>query len=111
MKTANAVSNLVSEEVKKKLLAGLDNVIGADQLFGSPIELDGETVTPVAKLTIELSAAAAGGGSGNTGLKSALSHAAKGGGSGDASAGITISVQPLGYISTQSGKPELVVFE
>lgn len=108
------MKEIISDEIKKKLLAGLDSV-GADQLFGSPIELNGETVVPVAKIKIELSAAAKGSGGGAAGLKGALSNATKGdatkgSGGGDANAGVKISIEPSGFISSKSGKPELVLF-
>lgn len=104
------MKELITEELKKKLTAGLDSV-GADQLFGSPIELSGETVVPVAKIQIELNAAAKGSGGGTAGLKGTLSNATKGDGGGDANAGVKISIEPSGFISTNSGKPELVLFD
>lgn len=105
------MKNIITDEITKNLATTLKSTVSANMLFGEVIELNGEQFIPVAKVVINLSADADGGGNGNAGLKSSFTNMAKGGGEGKAGAGVKISVEPVGLVSSKSGEPKLIAFD
>jgi len=102
------MKNIITDEITKKLATTLNSTVSANMIFGDAIELNGEQYIPVAKVVINLSADAEGGGSGNAGLKSSFTNMAKGGGEGKAESGVKITVEPVGLVSSKSGEPTLI---
>lgn len=93
------MKELLNEALTKKLSTTLEAVGGAKALFGEAINLDGESIVPVGKISITLKAEAAGSGAGNAGgLSGGLASLSKGGGGGNADASIQIQIEPVGFV-------------
>lgn len=101
------MKNLIKDAVAEKLTATLEGVGGAAALYGDPVALDGRELIPVARIRIELATHAEGEGGGKAGLASALRNSADGKGEGNASAGVTIHIEPVGVILNGEHGPEL----
>lgn len=101
------MKDIISEAISKKLSSTLETVGGAKALFGEAVTLNGEEIIPVARIRIELGAAADGSGSGDAGF-GGLKSFSKGGGGGKADAGIQIAIEPAGYVKSTTNGPEFV---
>jgi len=101
------MKDFLTDALSKKFAATLESVGGAKALYGDPIPFNGEEIIPVAKVTVLLSAAAEGSGSGNSGL-GGFSSLAKGGGGGNAEAGVKVLIEPVGFLRSTANGPVFV---
>ncbi len=101
------MKDFLTDALTQKLAATLESVGGARALFGDPIPFNGETIIPVGRVTVQLSATAEGSGGGQSGL-SGLSVLPKGGGGGTAGAGVKVTVEPVGYLRSTPSGPQYV---
>lgn len=105
------MKDLITDAITQKLATTLEAVGGARALYGDPIAFNGETIVPVARVTVRLAANAEGGGSGNAGIGGALAQKALGGGSGSAGAGIDVRIEPVGFLRSSAQGPVFVALE
>lgn len=107
------MKDLITESITNQIQSALKAAHGAESTFGAPIDFQGKSIIPVARVTIILNAQSSGGGGGNIENKESASKNEKfgiasmlgGGGSGNADAGIKIEITPIGFISEQNGNP------
>lgn len=92
------MKDIFSDAIREKVSAALQSSGGIQALYGDPVELDGEEIIPVGRISITLGAAGKGGGSGDSGASAKLGSMAKGGGGGDADASVRIDIEPVGFI-------------
>lgn len=101
------MKDLLTDALTQKLASTLEAVGGARALFGEPVEFGGETIIPVGRVTVHLSASAEGSGGGQSGF-GGLSVLPKGGGGGTAGAGVKVMVEPVGYLRSTPAGPQYV---
>lgn len=100
------MKDLISEALTKKLSTTLESVGGAKALFGEAIDLNGQAIVPVGKISITLKAEATGSGGGHAGgISGGLASLSKGGGGGNADAAIHIEIVPVGYVCQDDSGP------
>lgn len=98
------MKDLLTDALARKLTSTLDALGGARAVYGDPVSLNGESLLPVARITVTLSAAAEGSGGGHSGLGS-LAPRAHGNGGGTAEAGVRVLIEPLGYLRATADGP------
>lgn len=98
------MKDLITDAISKKLAGTLEAIGGARALYGDPIPFNGEQIIPLARVSMSLSASAEGGGGGNSGLGKSIASMTRGSGSGTADAGVSVIIEPVGYLrSTPQG--------
>lgn len=105
------MKDLITDALTQKLATTLEAMGGARALYGDPIAFNGETIVPVARVSVRLSASAEGSGSGNAGLGGALAQKALGGGGGAAGAGVDVRIEPVGFLRSTPQGPVFVALE
>lgn len=101
------ITTILSDNLAASITKSIESLGGARAVFGEPIKAGDTQIIPVARIRIQLASAAEGQGGGDiaqSGGTRLLGQKLGGGGGGKAGAGVTIDIEPVGYIENAAGQ-------
>ena len=98
------ITTILSDNLAASITKSIESLGGARAVFGEPIKAGDTQIIPVARIRASAAEGQGGGDIAQSGGTRLLGQKLGGGGGGKAGAGVTIDIEPVGYIENAAGQ-------